>query len=280
MKRPNNYYGRCKTLMALSLSLVLLSGCQGGNPVREDVAGTANATIEQSSVDRMVQLAETMNRKGDTSSAIGMYHRALQVLPNDLSALLGLGKMYLAANQPENAERLLRHALDQYPGNAKIVLPYAQSLLRRGQATSVIALLDGEFARPQSHPFEMYSLYGLAKDRLGQHQQAEQAYRQGLVVNPRSFSIRNNLAYCLMLQGQYEQARDLLQQMVEEKGGHSRHRQNLALAYGLSGESAKAESISRLDLALEDVRSNLAYYQWLRELPMPIRYQALMGSVQ
>ena len=49
----------------------------------------------------------------------------------------------------------------------------------------------------------------------------------------------------------------------------SRHRLNLALVYGLSGNNAAARQVARIDLDEPAVRRNLAYYRTLRALNDP-----------
>jgi len=58
----------------------------------------------------------------------------------------------------------------------------------------------------------------------------------------------------------------------------ARTRQNLALAYGLSGDNEKAAAVGRTDLDEASVKSNLAYYTMLRGLSDHARAAAIIGA--
>ena len=67
---------------------------------------------------------------------------------------------------------------------------------------------------------------------------------------PASASVRNNLALSLALQEQFADGPGrALRPLAEGPGSTRRARQNLALVYGLQGDMAAAERISRVDLA-------------------------------
>jgi hypothetical protein len=93
---------------------------------------------------------------------------------------------------------------------------------------------------------------------------------------PGSESVRNNLALSLALQDRFGEALDILRPLAEGPNSTRRARQNLALVFGLQGDMAAAERVSRIDLGGEDLASNLAYFAALRGMEAPsIRALAL-----
>ena len=60
--------------------------------------------------------------------------------------------------------------------------------------------------------------------------------------------------------------------------GSAQERQTLALIYGLSGNTAEAARLGRVDLDDASVEHNLAYYQSLRELSAEVRSRAILSS--
>ena len=52
----------------------------------------------------------------------------------------------------------------------------------------------------------------------------------------------------------------------------------MALIYGLTGNTAQAARLGRIDLDDASVEHNLAYYQSLRELSPEARTQAILSS--
>ena len=261
---------KSRLLMLVILGFVL-SGCTATQTVKPDaqppVADTAS---------RLVDLGDGVVARGEPDTALAIYERALANDPDHRGALLGKGQALTALGRHAEAETTLRKARDLYPHSGLVLSAYARLLIESGRAEVAVGELDGYF---QAHPVAdagLWNLKGLALDALSRHGEAEQAYAQGLARDPQSVSLRNNLAYCLILQGDYARAADLLQRLVAGEGGQPRHRQNLALAYGLVGNQERAREVARLDLQGDAVDRNLSYYQWLRDLPAPTRYQALL----
>ena len=110
---------------------------------------------------------------------------------------------------------------------------------------------------------------GVAQDLLGDHAAAEGTYRQALTVMPASEAARNNLALSLALQDRFKEALDLLRPLAEGPNSTRRSRQNLALVFGLQGDMAAAERVSRIDLGGEALGNNLAYFAALRGMEAP-----------
>ncbi|MEN8196549.1 MAG: SPOR domain-containing protein, partial [Pseudomonadota bacterium] len=105
---------------------------------------------------------------------------------------------------------------------------------------------------------------GVALDMTGDHKAAQQTYRVGLKRNPGQPGLKNNLGLSLAMAGNYPKAISLLKELANGPKATDRHRQNLALVYGLAGDASKAENVARNDLNVREVKANLAYYRWLR----------------
>jgi hypothetical protein len=60
--------------------------------------------------------------------------------------------------------------------------------------------------------------------------------------------------------------------------GTAQERQTLALIYGLTGNTAEAARLGRIDLDDASVEHNLAFYQTLRELSPDARNQAILSA--
>jgi Flp pilus assembly protein TadD len=67
--------------------------------------------------------------------------------------------------------------------------------------------------------------------------------------------------------------------LAREPGATTRHRQNLALAYGLAGDPERAAQVARRDLDEATVRQNLKMYATLRALNDPQRIAEAVGLV-
>ncbi|MCP5352813.1 MAG: tetratricopeptide repeat protein [Chromatiales bacterium] len=257
--------------VAVVLLLAVLGGC---NATRPDQADASPEPVD--SIGRMVDLGDGVAARGEPETALAIYERALAKAPTHRGALLGKGRALTDLGRHAEAERTLREARDRHPDSGLVLAAYARLLIGTGRAEIAVSELDNYLG---THPLGddgLWNLKGLALDTLRRHADAEQAYAQGLARTPQSVSLRNNLAYSLILQGEYARAADVLQGLIDTEGGQPRHRQNLALAYGLAGNDRRAREVARVDLQGDAIERNLAYYQWLRELPSPTRYQALL----
>ena len=105
---------------------------------------------------------------------------------------------------------------------------------------------------------------GVAYDMIGDAREAQVHYRMGLQLAPNNVTLLNNLGLSLALSGDLPGSIDLLLRVVASAAATARHRQNLALAYGLSGQIEQAAAVARQDLDEEAVANNLAYYAILR----------------
>jgi Flp pilus assembly protein TadD len=82
--------------------------------------------------------------------------------------------------------------------------------------------------------------------------------------------LRNNLGLSLAFAGHYKGAIEILRPLALRPGASARDRQNLALAYGLSGDVDQAKKFARMDMDSREVERNLSYYAALRSIADPV----------
>lgn len=167
----------------------------------------------------------SLNRKAEAADA---YQRALAVEPRNEEALIGLARVRLA-DDPLTAERLLRKAVAQEPGNAT-----AQNDL------------------------------GIARDLQGRHRDAQDAYRRALAANPELVAAQVNLGLSLALGGDAPRGVAMLEPLATGDGASSRVRQDLAAALVLNGQTAQAEQLLGTDLTQPEVAEAVMGYAALR----------------
>lgn len=264
---------------ALALAAALaLAGCGGvpKGPVLPDGPASAPASADaRARAMSLTRIADTALRSGDAESAVGLFQEATLTDQGSLPAALGLGEALLVVGRDLEATRAFERAM--------AIAPQALEA-RYGYARAMIAINRPEVAADQLRalvdeaPTNMAALnaLGVAQDLLGDHAAAEGTYRQALTVMPASEAARNNLALSLALQDRFKEALDLLRPLAEGPNSTRRSRQNLALVFGLQGDMAAAERVSRIDLGGEALASNLAYFAALRGMEAPsIRALAL-----
>ncbi|EKE09336.1 MAG: hypothetical protein ACD_16C00192G0018 [uncultured bacterium] len=158
------------------------------------------------------------------------FEKAITLFPKSSDAYVGLGMVHLVMDQPENALEAFEKALCKNPHSARA--------------------LNG---------------YGIALDMLGDHELAQANYRAAMDLDPLAISYESNLALSMALAGHEAEAIRILERLVCSPNATPRVRQNLALAYGLAGDTNMAKKIGRMDLSDDMVANNVAYMEAIRE---------------
>ncbi len=162
----------------------------------------------------------------------------------------------------EQAAEAYRRAID---------MKDAEAAARRGLGNALVALDRPALAIDQftaslarAKDARTYNGLGVAYDMQDAHPHAQAMYRAGLALKPGDLALENNLGLSLAASGDYRDAIAVLAKAAAAPGAGPRERNNLALAYGLSGDMANAARIARRDMDAAAVQKNLAMYAALR----------------
>jgi Flp pilus assembly protein TadD len=180
--------------------------------------------------DVLVEYADALVEGGYPDDAIDVYSRIGTGSWYRLEALLGMARADLKLGDPAAALDYLAKALVLGPRDARV-------------------LVDK----------------GVALDTLSRHTEAQACYRAVLSETPRHVSARNNLALSLALTGQYQEALALIEPLVRSSNATARTRENMALIYGLMGDTDRASVISRVDLDEGSTQANMVFLAAVRE---------------
>ncbi|MDD3288518.1 MAG: tetratricopeptide repeat protein [Alphaproteobacteria bacterium] len=226
----------------------------------------------------MVRLAEQMRSRGDDAGAVDFYQRALQRDPKDVVAYRGIGEILEKMGNAEAAAEKYRMALTIDPDNADLLRRYGRVLIALDMPAEAkdqyLKALDEDSDDPKA-----LNGLGIALDYLGDHRGAQEKYKEALEEDPDNLNTLNNLAYSFIVSGSYDEAIKLLEPQLKNTAATPALRQNLALAYGLSGMDLDAERVARMDLTLAKVKSNMSYYRRKRaELTVSSEPYAELGN--
>jgi Flp pilus assembly protein TadD len=266
--------GRTKTLNdrvrhALSCFAILLmaaigAGC-ASDPLAESVhIGQGVARGSGGKAGALARVAAASLAGGDLATASSLYRQAHSLDPGNTRYLIGLGTTLARLGQFEEAAETFDRAVKADPGNADAMHGYGNALIALDRPDAAVSQFEAALSLKE----EARSLNGIgvAHDMMGDHVAAQAHYRTALVLEPANLTVRNNLALSLAVAGKFDQAIAILRRAITDPRSGARHRLNLALVYGLAGESAAAAEIARIDLDEESVMRNLAYYRTLRAL--------------
>lgn len=271
-------------------SLVALAGCasdqltQGVHPSEADRAVAAESN-GRAKVEALMRVAASTAAAGDYSNAVGLFRRAHELEPYRVEPLVGLGKALAALGFYSEAADSFRQAIDAARHLEDPEKPAAVPDAMHGLGNALIAMdqpkaaiTQFEAAMREEEKARTYNGIGVAYDMLGQHAAAQAYYRAGLDLDPGDVGMKNNLGLSLVLTGDFETGIRLLQETASHPRATSRHRLNLALAYGLAGDMDAAARVARIDLDEESVKSNLAYYKTLRAMNSPKSTMDVIGT--
>jgi len=206
-----------------AISLVALTAMSAGCAAPQ--ARTAAASNFGGKMDENVGLATralAALNSNDVLTAIEFAERAVARTPNDAGFRALLGSAYFAGGRFQSAESAYRDSLALYSNQPKVVLKLALVEIALGKNNQAIAFLEA--SRDVIDPAD----YGLA----------------------------------LALAGRPADAIEALQSAARQNDADARVRQNLALAYALSGDWTQARTIASQDISANLLDARIS--QWMQ----------------
>ena len=188
----------------------------------EDAIRTANEALEREpdnltahktlGLIYAARIAQQNPSPQETAAAIDHLEKARGTILPDLNVELTLARVYLTADQNDQAIPLLETLIEDEVGFTEggLLLSYAYERVSRVE--DAVTMLEGVIAsgRPSSRALRrLGELYGRV-DRWGD---AVDAYQLAATRNPRSTGAQRELARALLENGQTERARDVLHQL-------------------------------------------------------------------
>ena len=235
---------------AILLSLLLLASC-AGDPRR--MLSTQAPGLDVAEVALTHGMPDTALRIAEKKLASDRHDVAAMVMAADAQAALG---------RRDDAARGFDQALAIEPGNAEAALGLGRMKLATDPATAARLFL--RVSKGDRHKIAALIDLGIAKDLLGQHGEAQTAYRRALAIEPDQLAANVNLGLSLALSGDPGQALTILRPLAAGPGATPRIRQDLAVALAVAGDNAAAASVLKRDVAAPQVARMVASYQLLR----------------
>ncbi|WP_292050533.1 MULTISPECIES: tetratricopeptide repeat protein [unclassified Brevundimonas] len=178
--------------------------------------------------------------------------------PMDPVAGVKMAQALRELGQFDRAAETAEAVVTAQPNNLEAMLEIGRAHIARGQAFYGINALERarEIAPRDWRPL---SLLGVAYQQVRRADDANAAWHAGLSISPDQPEILTNMAIARMGAGNLVEAENYLRRAAAQPGASLQVRQNLALALGLQGKTAEAETILRRDLPPETVDHNLAW---------------------
>ncbi len=209
-----------------------------------------------------LDVADTALANGAPDSALHIAQQALAKNPRSVPAMVLAAQAQAALGQRDEAEQGFRHALAIEPRNADAALGLGRLELGSDPASAARTLL----ALSTRDPRNVAALVdlGIARDLLGQHAEAQLAYRSALKIEPGRTATNINLGLSLALSGESQQALAILRPIALRPGASTRVRQDLAVALVLAGDDAEAARVLHTHMSKPEALALLTGYRALR----------------
>jgi len=131
----------------------------------------------------LLAAAYAYQQTGRYDDALFTYDAVLELLPSETAALYNKGVILLKLGDTAAAEEALRAALDANPGHALAAATLARQLVDYGEYEAVLEVVLPA-AEKSPGAAELHYLAGVAHEKLGDSDAAEERYRLALAYYP------------------------------------------------------------------------------------------------
>ncbi len=228
-----------KMLMNLAISGFVLSVATGCSGMGAMAEAPSRAAGKPAAAAKSATQARAALEAGKISKAVGLAEAAVAGSPRDASYRALLGQAYLNDGRFASATTALTEAMELGASDSNTIIALTLAQIAQGQSGEAIALL--------------------------------QAHRDTVPAS--------DIGLALALAGDSEGAIYVLSEAARAPEAGARTRQNLALAYALSGRWAQARILASQDLSPAKLEARMAEWSKLAETPnQQLRVASLIGT--
>lgn len=257
-----------KRSVAALLALLALSSCTTTSAENEkDEPSTGQK--------KLLSIAESIEAKGESATALALYERAAENAPDDVSLRVRLGNARLKAGDAEGAEEAFRAALQVNPQDAEALLGLGTAQLRKGEAESAARTLVP--AAQALNSVVAYNRLGTALVFSGNGAAAEEAFSKALSLQPANLDTTTNLALAQALSNDLPRAVIHMGNVVGSPLAQRRHFVNYLIVLAMAGETEKARAFDVPDMSARQKNQILAKAAKLRSISDPARRAQEVG---
>jgi Flp pilus assembly protein TadD len=250
--------GRRLCLAAAAAALLMAtSACT--TTVRHTDTQPVTRNTSPSAMSEM-RIAQTSLESGNVELATTLFDKIVQADPKSVPGLTGLGDTLYAVGDFTRAGVYYQRASSYDPSASAPLIGIARVAIHQRRFDDAIAMYRGLLARSPDDLMASAGL-GAALDLKGNHAGAQAVLRQALKANPGDPLLSVNLGLSLVLGGDPREGANVLLDVTRYPGAPPQARQDLALAYGLLGNTEAAAEILGRDLPKASVQDNLRFYE-------------------
>jgi Flp pilus assembly protein TadD len=256
----------------LMICFIVLTGCSYLN-MMEDESRTLKPAKRKSV--KGVEIAKVLFDQGDVAGATEILDRLHKKHPNNKEVTVFFARSLYLLSDYKHSIQIYEKLATQTKFGCKSVVGLGYNHLKLARSSVAFSFFDQCLKKEKNHKgakmgMEISRMFVVGKD-------ADFSYFLNKVnEKPNDIVAGNNLGLSYLIAGQVSQAVVVFEQIAFQENSTARIRQNLALAYGLSGDDFAARRVGLLDLSGEQVRENLHFYAYLRTQPSQREIQLIL----
>ena len=231
---------RALAVAAAAAGAAPLAGCQDFGDVTGSIGGS---TATPSDEAKLRAYAEDCGKRYDRN-------------PGEKTASIEYARALRALSRYSEAVAVMQTAAIKASSDLDVLGEYGKALADAGELAQAKEVLTRAYT-PDAPRWDVMSVQGAVADRLGDHANAMQFYRDALKIAPGEPSVLTNMGLSLALAKKLPEAEQALQQAVASPKADARMRGDLALVLALEGKFKEAEEVGLTDLSPEAARANV-----------------------
>ena len=239
-------------LASVSIAVLIAAGAAGCGTLQQAGLTTGSTAAAPSA----------QATPADPRQAMQAWGERYRANPRDPATAIGYAQALRAVGQRAQAVAVLEQTSMHNSGNMELAGAYGRALADVGKYDQALDVLNRAHT-PDRPDWRILNVTGVVLDQLGRHDEAQNHYASALRMMPDEPAILSNLGLSYILAKNLPEAEATLKRAAAGRSTDPRVRGNLALAVGLQGRFAEAETIARADLPPDQAAANVAY---LREM--------------
>lgn len=200
-------------------------------------------------------VAEEALRAGSPTIALQVAQGILAQTPDDVSALLIQGDAAAQLGKSSEAATAFTQALHLKSNSVRAKLGLGR--LRLSTDANEAAALFEDVVKQEPRNLNALNNLGVARDLLGQHRQAQEAYKQVHAIDPANAGGTVNMALSLAMSGNAADGATLIAPLATAGSASPQLRHDYAVVLAMAGRETEAGQILARDLDPEQVKQVL-----------------------
>lgn len=247
-----SYFQRSTGLVATLAACLMLGACAQTGDSLE-----TSLLEPKLSATKTADAADDGKGKTELEKATDYWGKKYKEHPTNLEAGLSFAKNLKAMGERQQAMGVIQQLAVFHGNDRKLASEYGRLALELDQisvAKTMLAIADD----PAAPDWKVISARGTVLAKEGKFREAVPLYEKALSLSQDQTSVMNNLAMAYAMGGDAAKAEDMLRR-IEAKGGSAKSRQNLALVLGLQGKFEEGRQVASQDVGADAAAADADY---------------------